>query len=139
MNQQNAVTFLQNLTTWVKTQPSIFAIALVGSYARNAATEESDVDLVILAQNPEEYLQNTAWTSYFGAVKRTKTECYGRVTSLRVWYQNGLEIEFGFTDLEWAATPVDEGTQRVISDGMLVLYEKDRAKTNLAFHTEKSK
>jgi hypothetical protein len=51
-------------------------------------------------------------------------EDYGKVTSLRLWYRNGPEVEFGLTTPDWAAPPLDEGTRRVITDGMVVLQEK---------------
>ncbi len=40
--------FLEEFVRWAPTQPDIVAAALVGSYARDAATESSDVDLVVL-------------------------------------------------------------------------------------------
>jgi hypothetical protein len=61
----------------------------------------------------------------FGRVIARKIEPYGRLTSLRVWYENGLEIEYGFTTREWVQTPLDEGTKRVIEGGMRVLFEKE--------------
>jgi hypothetical protein len=46
------------------------------------------------------------------------------VQSLRVFYRNGLEVEFGLTDPAWAALPLDEGTRQVIAGGMRVLFER---------------
>jgi predicted nucleotidyltransferase len=100
-------------------------VALVGSYARNAATETSDVDLVLLARRPEMFLQDTNWVQHFEIVEHQQLEDYGRVTSIRVWYTGGLEVEYGLTDETWVATPLDEGTRRVISDGMRILFERE--------------
>ena len=49
---------------------------------------------------------------------------YGKVTSVRVWYADGLEVEYGITAEDWAALPLDEGTRAVISNGMKVLFEQ---------------
>ena len=50
-----------------------------------------------------------------GKVERQQVEDYGKATSLRVWYEDWLEVEYGLTDETWAALPLDEGTQAVIS------------------------
>ena len=39
--------FLQAFITWVSKQQGIEGVALVGSRARDAATEHSDVDLIV--------------------------------------------------------------------------------------------
>ena len=116
--------FLQKVTEWATDRSDIQAVALVGSHARNEAAEDSDVALVIVATQPGVYLRNTAWVQRFGPIKRHDVEDYGRVTSLRVWYGDGLEVEYGLTDETWAALPIDEGTRDVISRGMRVLFER---------------
>jgi len=116
--------FLDQVIHWAMGQANIQAVALVGSYARNAAKESSDIDLVILVDEPEKYLQNTAWAGQFGLVGRQQVEDYGRLTSLRIWYLDGPEVEFGLTKPDWAAQPLDESTRRVIMDGIRVLYER---------------
>ncbi|MGA8620991.1 MAG: hypothetical protein WB660_21000 [Candidatus Sulfotelmatobacter sp.] len=50
---------------------------------------------------------------------------YGRVTSLRVWYSRGYEVEYGLTDESWIAFPLDQGTKQVISDGIRILFERE--------------
>jgi len=116
--------FLHNFVTWASSQADIQGIALVGSYARNAANDSSDVDLVILAKNPEQYLKDQAWVQRFGEVSRQQIEEYGILTSIRVWYVDGREIEYGLTNENWAAIPLDQGTKRVISNGIRVLFER---------------
>jgi len=116
--------FLSDLAIWAASQPDIEAVALVGSYARNAATDSSDIDLVILARDPERYLRDLDWTRNFGEVARQQIEAYGVLTSIRVWYVDGSEIEYGITNQHWADMPLDQGTRRVISDGMRVLFER---------------
>jgi predicted nucleotidyltransferase len=117
--------FLKEFTDWARSQPDIRAVGLVGSYARGAATPESDVDLVLLARQPGQYLNNTGWARRFGPIRDQRVEDYGRLTSLRVWYADGLEVEYGLTDLTWAAPPLDAGTARVIADGLRVLFERE--------------
>jgi predicted nucleotidyltransferase len=116
--------FLSELRRWAMRRPDILGVALVGSYARNEATSTSDVDLVIVAKQPVRYLQDTRWTQNFGTVNRQRSEKYGKVTGVRVWYSSGLEVECGFTAETWCSLPIDEGTRRVVSDGIQILTER---------------
>jgi uncharacterized protein len=116
--------FIQQVTTWALRQPGILAVALVGSHARRAARPDSDVDLVMLTTRPEDWILNPDWTAAFGAIKLVQQEDWGRVTCLRVFYQNGLEVEFGITTAEWAALPLDSGTAGVIANGMQILVDR---------------
>ena len=52
-------------------------------------------------------------------------EDWGLVTSLRVYYEDGLEVEYGLTSSEWAEEPIDEGTYRVIRDGMGIYSDRE--------------
>jgi predicted nucleotidyltransferase len=46
---------LQIIVDWAKKQPTIQAVAVVGSHARGTARAESDIDLVLLATNPRAF------------------------------------------------------------------------------------
>ena len=116
--------FLNHITQWASIQSDIQALALVGSHARNVATKTSDVDLVLITIDPNQYLHNPRWVERFGTIETLQVEDYGLVTSIRVWYTDGLEVEYGITDERWAAVPLDEGTWHVIADGMRILFER---------------
>lgn len=119
------IDFIEDFMRWSRRRRDIRAVALVGSYARMQANPASDVDLVIVTTDPQKYLTETKWLRVFGIVITQKVEDYGKLTSLRVWYESGLEIEYGFTTREWVKTPLDKGTKRVIQEGMRVLFEKE--------------
>ena len=91
--------FLDPCVAWFSEQPDVQAIALVGSYARGAAKDDSDIDLVVLTERPQTYLDDVEWTERFGAVEKVQVEDYGKLTSLRVWYQNSAvaAVENGIT------------------------------------------
>lgn len=118
--------FLSKLTHWARSQPGIRSVVLVGSHARGQARPDSDVDLVLLTPQPRAFLDDKGWVAQFGRVKSLKKEDWGKVTSLRVFYENGLEVEFGFATPDWASLPLDEGTLQVISGGMKILVDKQR-------------
>lgn len=116
--------FLDGFVPWASNQHDVQGIALVGSYARGAARDDSDIDLVILTDQPQKYLDDLKWVERFDEVDKHQTEDYGKLTSLRVWYQNGFEVEYGITTPDWAAIPLDTGTRQVILGGMIVLFER---------------
>lgn len=125
MSEPDVAAFLQSFARWASQRSDLRAVALVGSHARNAATEGSDVDLVIVARDPDAYLRERAWLDPFGRVQRVQVEHYEKVTSLRVTYEGGLEVEYGLTDESWAASPLDATTRSVLSGGMCILWEAD--------------
>lgn len=120
------IDFIEDFMRWATRRKDIRAAALVGSYAREEMEADSDVDLVIITENPEKYITNSEWARVFGKPITKKVEEYGKLTSLRVWYESGLEIEYGFTSREWVKKPLDKGTKEVIDDGLRVLFEKEK-------------
>ena len=116
--------FIDRVLDWADGQASVLGVLLVGSYAREQAKENSDIDLVLLVDNPSQYLSDTRWVQRFGIPERQQQEDYGALTSLRVWYQGGPEVEFGLTTPAWASLPMDEGTRQVLLDGYKLLYER---------------
>ena len=117
--------FLQQVVEWFGRKPDVRGVALVGSHARGTARPDSDVDLVILADEPRAYLDDTAWARQFGRVRRDDVEDWGAVESLRVRYRIGLEVEYGFAIPLWARLPLDPGTKQVLAAGARVLIDRD--------------
>lgn len=109
---------------WAAAQPDIQAAALVGSYAHSTANETSDIDMMLLVDDPTRYTANTDWLKQFGVIEKQVIEDYGMVTSLRVWYRSSYEVEFGITTPNWGQSLEDEETQHVINDGMIVLFDR---------------
>src|SRR5688572_26294738 len=97
---------IDQVRKWSQSQPLIRGVFLVGSHARKAARADSDVDLVILTNDRQSFLKDLSWVTDFGEVEKQVVEDWGRVKSVRVFYKNGLEIEFGFTDTTWASIPI---------------------------------
>jgi predicted nucleotidyltransferase len=117
--------FLTRVADWAFPRSDILAVALVGSYARGTVERDSDVDLVVLTTAPLEYTADVDWARQLGSVTNHEIEHWGRVTSVRVWYESGLEVEFGFATPEWVSAPLDEGTRRVVAGGIRVLMDRD--------------
>lgn len=117
--------FLDKVMLWADQEEDVRAAVLVGSQARGTAREDSDVDLVILTREKERMVKEQDFVSVFGKVQKSQVEVYGRCTSVRVWYEDGMEVEYGLVDTDWADSPVDAGTAGVLLDGYQVLSDKD--------------
>jgi hypothetical protein len=119
---------LEAATAWASAGTSISAMALVGSHARSQAQPESDVDLMFLATDPDAF-RSPLWILRFpwpegGAPSSWRDADYGVAWSRHFTLTGGLEAEFGFAPLSWAAiSPIDPGTRRVIGDGYRILYD----------------
>jgi hypothetical protein len=116
--------FLFEYKRWAATEAGIQAVARIDSRARNTATPEADVDLIVVVSLPNIYLSHKQWTSLFGDEAREHLEDYGNRTSFRVWYSDGLEVDFGFVDETWLARPLAEDTLKIVSGGMKVMFER---------------
>jgi predicted nucleotidyltransferase len=100
-------------------------VLLVGSYARGAQRIDSDIDLILLSDDPEALiLQRGIWIQRFGAPVEVALENWGDLSSVRVEYPD-MEIEFGISGLKWISSPLDPGTERVLKDGYRVIADKD--------------
>lgn len=123
MTDHSLPRFLADVTSWAEKHAEIVALALIGSHARDAARPDSDVDVFILCTSPKALVDDRDWVRQFGEVQTMGVEVYGPTRSLRVFYRDGLEVEFGIADPAWASFPLDSGTQRVLTDGVRILYD----------------
>jgi len=109
---------------WAATRPDVRALLLVGSWARQAARPDSDVDLVVLTTTPDVYTPDGAWTRALDAVGISRVQQWGPIAERRLVLPSGLEVEIDIGPLSWAqADPVDAGTRRVVTDGCHILYD----------------
>jgi hypothetical protein len=69
------------------------------------------------------YLNDRSWLSLFGEVSECRVEDWGKVTSLRAFYKDGLEVEYGFSTPDWARRPMDAGSLQVVTKGMKILFD----------------
>jgi hypothetical protein len=124
---------LRRVTAWARRRPDVRGLALVGSWARGAARPDSDVDLVLLTDDPAAYVGDAGWVGELGAAGIVRTRAWGVLTERRLLLGSGLQIDLGVVRPAWALTePVDAGTRKVVSDGMRVLYDPDGRLSALA-------
>lgn len=119
-------TLLAALRDWARRRPDVVAVGVVGSWARDDARMDSDVDIVVLTEDRAPYLEDEAWVSEVGGGALVRTRRWGATTERRFRLPSGLEVELGLAHPSWAnIDPVDGGTRRVVTDGMSVLYDPE--------------
>ena len=125
--------FFNELKEYARNTSHIESILIVGSYARGTNKESSDLDIVIITSNKSDMIANQDFIREFGEVYKQQTEYYGACTSIRVWYKDGKEVEFGIVEPSWISMPLDAGTSQVLSDGYKIIIDKKRHFEDLSF------
>ena len=131
VNSEQADSLVEGITHWARLEPSIRALALAGSWARGAAQPESDLDVLVLADPIEPWVQSDQWLRELAAmlgfrIDVVDLERWGVALSWRAWLAADVELELTFARPEWAAVdPIDEGSRRVVQDGLRVMVDKD--------------
>lgn len=118
--------FISELKEYAGNASHIESIIIVGSYARGTNKENSDLDVVIITSDKSGMIANQDYTQNFGEVNKQQTEYYGACTSVRAWYRDGKEVEFGIVEPSWISMPLDSGTYKVLSDGYKIIIDKKR-------------
>lgn len=115
---------IKMITEWGKKDPQVEAIVLVGSFARATNQQSSDIDVCIITDYKDELLYKISFIHTLGNVKNYVLEYWGACTSIRVWFEEGEEVEFGLVKPSWYSIPLDAGTRRVLEDGYQILVDK---------------
>ncbi len=124
---------LARVRTWAPGRPDVAAVALVGSWARDGARMDSDVDLILLTTAEGAYLEDDSWVGELGGVRILRTGRWGPLTERRFVRPSGLQVEVGVVPPSWAATdPPDPGTREVVQRGMLAVYDPGGILSRLA-------
>lgn len=114
---------LARVATWAGDQTHVRAIAVVGSWARRAASMASDLDLVIIGDHPTQFVDHEGWWSFVEDASLIRTQAWGSVTERRLRLPSGLELDIAVAPVAWACIPVDAGTRRVLAHGATRLYD----------------
>jgi uncharacterized protein len=124
--QLQATKLIEQVRHWAPKQLGIIGVLLVGSYGRNAARVDSDVDLILFTNDLEPWLTHTEWLCDFGTLERVEFEDWVGVKTQRAHFKDGFEVEFNFATPEWASIdPIEPGTFRVVSDGAQAIFDPE--------------
>lgn len=108
------------------------ALAVCGSWARGDARPDSDLDLLIVADDPPAWRCDQGWVAALPydragcAYRSHRTATYGAVWSAHVDLDPDAAVELSFAPAAWACTdPLDLGTYAVVSDAFRIVVDKD--------------
>jgi hypothetical protein len=76
---------------------------------------------MLLTEQTSRFLADTSWAAQFGGIENQVREEWGAVSTVRVFYKDGPEVEFNFAEPDWLAEPLDPGTRRVLAGAYRVL------------------
>jgi uncharacterized protein len=113
------------LEQWAAKRDDIVAIAVVGSWARGAPRADSDLDVVLLTDDPSAYLEHEDWmVGLARGAELLRTGDWGAIAERRLRLRSGLEVEVGIGLPSWADTaPVEPGTRAVVRDGFRPIFD----------------
>jgi aminoglycoside 6-adenylyltransferase len=122
-------TLLAAVVAWGTQRPDVHAILLVGSHARTnqPADRWSDIDLVMVVDNPAPYARSPDWLSVFGQPLLSFLEptAVGSFVERRVLFATGQEVDFALLPLPAAARlPEQAETAAVFARGFRVMVDK---------------
>jgi aminoglycoside 6-adenylyltransferase len=122
---------LERIVEWGQSRPDICALAIVGSGARcdQSADEWSDIDLVLVAYNGDEYLQRVDWLEAISDPWITTVErnMLGRITEQRVLFKCGVDVDFIVLSRSNVKYLENEPLASIIRRGFRVLFDKEGA------------
>lgn len=126
---------ISRFVTWAQAQPDIRAAVVIGSRARphdHPADEWSDMDIVIFATDPHQYVSRADWVEAIGQPWLTFIErtAGGEGRERRVLFAGGLDVDFALFPVEllrhMIETAVPAEFAAVFRRGMAVLLDQDR-------------
>lgn len=124
--RDEATAFIGAAERWAASRPDIVAALIVGSWARGDAREDSDIDLVLLTDGPDAYIEGEDWIDDLAPGARLiRTGDWGAIIERRLLLpSSALEVEVGVGRPSWAETsPVDPGTRNVVRGGFRPLFD----------------
>lgn len=105
---------IERFIEWAKMEDNVRAALVIGSRARvdHPADEWSDLDVIILAQDPGPYVSETGWLENIGEPWLSFVEATpdGKEFERRVLFEPGLDVDF-------VPSPV-AGFRRMLADGL---------------------
>lgn len=121
---------LERTVDWATGQDDIRTLLVVGSMARSEmpADEWSDIDVVIVSEEPEKYLRNADWLLPIGNYILTflETTAVGGGKERRVMFEGGVDVDFSvFPASIFKGMLEVEEIKEVLSRGVKILLDKD--------------
>ena len=114
---QSVATLEALIIRWAEDDPNVIALIKTGSTSRRDGREDefSDLDLEVIAADPEKLLRNDSWFHSFGEVWVVLRFDERHYPTRLVVYSGGLKVDY---------TVADVGRLEAMFDGLDSLYER---------------
>ena len=117
-----AASVVAAVRAWADRHGDVQGVVVVGSWARDAARMDSDIDIVVLTDSPA-HADPGVWLGLLGGAV-VRLQQWGPLREVRIRRPSGFDVEMGIAPADWAATdPVDPGTYRVMHDGHRIVHD----------------
>ncbi|MBN2006497.1 MAG: aminoglycoside 6-adenylyltransferase [Anaerolineae bacterium] len=131
---------IDRFVQWAQAEDNIRAALVIGSRARmdHPADEWSDLDIIILANDPEPYWATADWVHHIGVPWLTFVEPLhdGRGFERRVLFEGGLDVDFVPSPVAFFRQMMDTGLLPDVADllhrGVRFLVDKEGFAERLA-------
>jgi aminoglycoside 6-adenylyltransferase len=125
----NIETLLARIVAWARHRPDVHAALVVGSHARAEfpADRWSDVDIILMVDDPMAYAADAGWLTTFGRPLLTFTEptAVGGFVERRVLFDSGQDVDFALLPLTEPEQIVNHPDAAVVlGRGFRVLYDQ---------------
>ena len=120
---------IEKFVSWAEASGEVKSVFVVGSRARTdrPADEFSDLDLVMVVNNPEYFIQSTEWLKNIGKYWASFIEgtAVGGGQERRVLFEDALDVDFAvFSEDAFKHAIETEDVQAVFKRGFRVLVDK---------------
>ena len=124
---------IERFTAWAESTTDVRAALIIGSRARtdHPADEWSDLDLLVFARNPDQFIRSAEWTTGIAPAWLTFVERAGdgKTWERRTLYEDGLDVDVVLNPVEWLDGILQQGIPPDVGDiiqrGVKVLVDKD--------------
>ena len=120
---------LASIVAWAQATANVRALIMTGSRARGdgRVDEFSDLDIEIIADDPEPLMRDDAWWRAFGRVLvHLPTIIRPRHETRLVFYEGGMKVDFSICGRERVGVMVEsQALNRLYERGYRVLVDKD--------------
>ncbi|MBL7200479.1 MAG: aminoglycoside 6-adenylyltransferase [Anaerolineae bacterium] len=131
---------IEGFIRWAQAEDNVRAAFVIGSRARrdHPADEWSDLDVIILADDPRPYVSTTGWLAHIGHPWLTFIESTpeGDAFEQRVLFEGGLDVDFVPSSVGQFRKMLSEGLPpadaEMVRRGIRVLVDKDGLSERLA-------
>jgi hypothetical protein len=138
MNKPQAKKLIGLIQGFVESHDDLRALGLAGSWARGNPRPDSDLDLIIVAGNPDTWRRCQHWVGELAFAQAGlhyddhSTATYG-AASAHVKLNPEAALELTFVPKALASfDPIDPGTLHILADAFTIIVDKDHLLARLA-------